>query len=328
MKALTILLVCVFLSACSSSSAPTGNGSTTINGQTITGAVRDSFAMPIRGALVTLEEPTTILSTNTDSVGRYEFDVVPAGLFPMKATMAKYSTDSESTLVVTGSNSTQSFTISRILPIVPQTGLVCLYRCTGNMLDSSTHHHDGRATGCQYVADRFNRTGSAIHFNGASDLVTIADSADLNFGDSSDFTICLWMKADTTTREALVLSKMNMVPRGIGYQFEMSDNLITAWAISNIGTAGTYIDSPNNPVITGAWHFLVVVVSGKTATETPWYDGQQFNKTQTPILTGSFANTAPLTLGNKFPGTLDDIRIYRRALSADEISALYHENSW
>jgi hypothetical protein len=29
-----------------------------------------------------------------------------------------------------------------------------------------------------------------------------------------------------------------------------------------------------------------------------------------------------------FPGLIDDIRIYNRALSEPEIQALYHENGW
>lgn len=62
-----------------------------------------------------------------------------------------------------------------------------------------------------------------------------------------------------------------------------------------------------------------------------YIDGS-LNATATDTTTVSTTNTSPVGIGSRgatgsylFPGSIDDVRIYNRALSATEVQQLYNE---
>jgi hypothetical protein len=90
---------------------------------------------------------------------------------------------------------------------------------------------------------------------------------------------------------------------------------------------------PTFTLTLNAWHFVGYTYNGGTSI-TVYYDGQS----QTGSLSGGLPLNTVLTsylpyptigkstngLGGYFPGLIDDVRIYNRALSASEIQALYN----
>ena len=322
-RSIAFLLLTFLLSACSSSSAPTGNGSTiTPTGQTITGTVSDTSGAPISGVTVTLELALTYSAAPTNAQGTYEIPNIPAGTYPIKAAMRFYTTDSATVVVTAGANSTQNFTM-RLAPIPPDPTLVAYYQFNGDAGDASGKHHDGTTAGCIYMADRFNHPQSAIHFDGSSDLVTIPDAQDLNFGDSSNFTICFWMMTDgfqSSTAEPLM--KWGTFGNSHGYRVEMLSGLLRGYVTTDITTNLVQTSAPSS----GSWHFVTLVGNGSSDILTLWIDGVQTSNGNASELRGSSINTLPLQLGYEYQGALDDVRIYRRALSPDDISTLFNEH--
>src|SRR5437016_3223931 len=89
-----ILLLSFVIGACASSHQP-ATDTRVDNGQTIIGIVRDTSGAPIKGASVRLEMTSSYSGTTTDASGAFKLEGIPSGTYPIRATMQKYSTDSQ-----------------------------------------------------------------------------------------------------------------------------------------------------------------------------------------------------------------------------------------
>ena len=176
--------------------------------------------------------------------------------------------------------------------------------------------------------------GQALSFNGTSQYVTTANSPVISAG----YTMATWFKTTTsytgTNWVALIGTSAQFSGAG---SFEIAvgnagggigaDNGAFLFFLNG---ASTYVNYSATALNDGKWHLLV---GGRTAAGYPFIsiDGE------TPIV-GSTAVTGSVTenpwyIGAKndsgstasyFNGSLDDVRIYNRALSATEVQQLYN----
>jgi autotransporter-associated beta strand protein len=142
----------------------------------------------------------------------------------------------------------------------------------------------------------------------------------------SNFTIAAWIKADSLS------NWMRVFDFGTGtsaYMFLTPDAGGTnalRFAITTSGGGGE--QQLNGPVLTaGTWYHIAVVLSGNTGTL--YVNGAAVaTNTSMTLHPSSLGSTTHNYLGKSqfsdpaFLGTIDDFRIYSRALSAAEISAL------
>lgn len=224
---------------------------------------------------------------------------------------------------------------------VDTTGLLVYYPFNGNANDETMHGYDGAVYGPELTTDRFGVSASAYYFDGIHDSIICKNTQNLNFG-TSDFTIAFWIK--TLANDLPVMSK---VPTSVdgqsgspyengwqihsemhpiyneGIRFDMFDGINGGYGILNSIKA-----SDNN------WRF-VSIVANRSSNIVMFVDGVIVD-TMNISQFGSIQNTAPLRLGvrgnwssvNSLLGCLDDIRIYRRALSVNEVQSLYHEGGY
>lgn len=169
------------------------------------------------------------------------------------------------------------------------------------------------------------KIGQALDFDGVDDLVSVADADILS--PSSEITVSAWIKRNSLTGRQFFVSKGQASSNAATeYWLEIaSDNGLIfqlADASSHKLTGATSITD------TTTWHHVVGTWDGTT--QKLYVDGVQDAVTVT--WSGSINNTTyELALGNRssardieFNGVLDEVRIYNRALSADEISQLYN----
>jgi hypothetical protein len=96
------------------------------------------------------------------------------------------------------------------------------------------------------------------------------------------------------------------------------------------GVNSTGNDVGNTVVTDSAWHHGTVVVRRTAGTAQFYLDGVSDGSANISSVTGSIDATEVATIGaqrgllNSFGGSLDDVRIYNRALSGDEIKRLYN----
>jgi len=164
------------------------------------------------------------------------------------------------------------------------------------------------------------KINDALFFNGTSQDVSIPDSASLEPG--NNYTIAAWVNAASLSGSSTntILEK----PYATTHQsFHIFFNPSFGFFNDNGSTTG-YLNSWITPAI-GTWHYYAAVVSGSTVTL--YIDGSQVAQSTTFPATTAYDAT-PVGIGAD-PGaeycncTIDDVRIWNRALSASEVQALY-----
>jgi hypothetical protein len=200
-------------------------------------------------------------------------------------------------------------------------------------LDSSTNTHPGTIIGATYVPGRFD---GALSFNGAS-YVFVPDAqsggptgAGLDVG-LRDWTVAAWIK---TTASGMVVTKMGFVgganPDGWGLSVSAIGTVGAVLHKAAVGTVNIFAGD-GATVNDGQWHHIAVVFN-RTGSMTRHVDGAP-SGTQYSLssLSGqSIDNTRQLRIGARdqvddeiyFNGVIDDVRVYARALSVEEIASL------
>ena len=191
------------------------------------------------------------------------------------------------------------------------------------LVDNSGNSNNGTIYGAPAWVT--GKSGYAIDFDGVDDYVSIPDAASLNFG-TGDFTICTWFK---TSQSADV---RNLFYKGAGdglsgWRFGL-DNINYGRPTVLIGDTVGHVTLVFGTTAynDGLWHHMVVVFDRDVAAEC-FMDGASIGTGDITSISGSVDNTDAILIGNsydKYIGSLDETRIYNRALSAAEISDLYH----
>ena len=179
--------------------------------------------------------------------------------------------------------------------------------------DCSGNKHDGSIYGASTVTGEY---GNALSFNGSSNYVSVPDSPGLRFG-SNDFTISAWIKhgsAGSTHR--------GIYSKGSGYNSDgiefyiASDTGKLRVLNNNTSRNSTAIVSDNN------WHHVAAVREGTSLKI--YVDGVA--ESFSGFFSGDLSSNSNAAIGCRngyyfFSGIIDDLRVYKRALSSDELSA-------
>jgi hypothetical protein len=227
-------------------------------------------------------------------------------------------------------------------PLIPwhqlNQGLVCHLPFTeggGNkVFDLSGKGNHGTIYGATWNP---GRTGPALQFDSTDDYVDLGGGSSFTWTPvTQDRTLGLWFYPTvqpTTTYPFQFL--MTATAPANRYQFTYYNNGGTLVLLASIhdnawGTLG-YFYTPTTLTL-NTWHHIVFVASSvgnnkiyvngvsKSVTELSWDDSSEINPTKVTIGSDSgFLSGA---------GTLDEYRIYNRALSADEIWQLYTEGNY
>jgi hypothetical protein len=179
----------------------------------------------------------------------------------------------------------------------------------------------GSATGTVANSASFiaGRVDNAISLNGTSQYVSTTFTQQL-----SDFSATAWFFSDTdATRNYDRIIDKNYIS---GFVLCRAGNASNKWSAYFIDEA---VAHPLTVTLNdGAWHHLALVRSGTTLTL--YGDGGAVSASRT-VSAGAISDY-PLVIGwsepqygyNYFKGAIDDVRIYSRALSSNEVATIYN----
>jgi len=165
------------------------------------------------------------------------------------------------------------------------------------------------------------KNGSSVEYDGNDDYGSCGNGSSVNLTD--EISIEFWIKAGQQNRDVAIIKKGVADPKYDNY-------LMYIWGSG--GTASFYVGNGTTSVFRSIgsitdnkWHHLIGTF---TTTEMRFYlDGVQVGS---PVATGwqPYQTAQPLQVGSgwvkNFKGILDDVRIYNRALSVEEVR--YHYN--
>ncbi len=212
---------------------------------------------------------------------------------------------------------------------VPTNGLVGWWPFNGNANDESGNGNNGTVNGATLTKDRFGNADKAYSF--LNDYILVSGSETINFTDS--LTVNLWYNNNTIYGGAFV-SK------------HTSGSFNSSFVIYNEGTTGcgprNYITDISNQVKTAdalsfcdtiSWHMLSFVFKKpilKMYIDHVLVDSvlncNTIKSTNNPILFGGTSILTSPFIGSATNAFLDDIGIWNRALTQQEITDLYNGN--
>lgn len=199
-----------------------------------------------------------------------------------------------------------------------QKGLVGHWKLDGNARDATPNANHGTVTGATLTTDRKGQSNKAYNFVAASSQKIAVSSASV-LALSSALTISVWVKLTTLSVQNLVHNSSATDYR-IYYQ---GDGSLVMQVSLDDGNSG-YHTSAAGVVTTGSWQHIVGTFDGlrvktyKNGAQV--LDEAAVGTIQTPgsgITMGGFTS-------EYLNGDMDDVRIYNRALSATEVTALYN----
>ncbi|MCD4684020.1 MAG: hypothetical protein K8R86_12115, partial [Bacteroidales bacterium] len=196
-------------------------------------------------------------------------------------------------------------------------GLVAWYPFNGNANDESGNGHNANAQGAQLSTDRFGNNNSAYDFDGHDDWISAG-----NWFTYQDFTISVWVKQD-----ALNSNYVDIIDNNHGYDnWVIQYNYdIDTYVFFTAPLGATAFTLPNNE-----WKHIVCIKDGVSLKT--YMNGVLQDEITATDPTVNYSNPY-LNIGRwggggrNFNGMIDDIRMYDRGLTEDEVDALYNENN-
>src|SRR3989338_11551701 len=207
---------------------------------------------------------------------------------------------------------------------------------TGAALDASGQGNHGALVNMSTSTSRVpGKLGQALKFDGVDDyvLTPAGTVSSLSFIQNTKiFTVSLWTKVGTGNYASFLGNSCSSL--GKGYLFSPGN---TTEMRTFMGTGGNFSRAYTSsaPITDNKWHHLTFIGNGTTASFQIYMDGMA--KAMTVVNDGDLSSgdstrammigrnqISGCELGTTYPSNLiDDVRIYNRALSAAEITALY-----
>ncbi len=190
---------------------------------------------------------------------------------------------------------------------------------------------------------------NALCFNGDNQYVQVRDHPEVNFfGDCANdvaesFTIDAWIRQDSNAVQGVrtFVDKRNNPASPQGYSFYVVNGRLGFQLGNGVGNnscnaAGAacfnYVE-PTASITPGVWHFVAITVQRCHGSGILYVDGS-------PVLTftplgGDYNNPADLYIGVRNPafgaanfrGCIDELEIFKRALSQAELQSIYNAGS-
>ncbi len=194
----------------------------------------------------------------------------------------------------------------------------------------------------------------ALRFDGVNDYVQSPSTIVTNFGApgpgpacsgsfascTGDFTIDAWIRLDSGATQSIMIivdKRAGNPPAIKGYSFFLLSGRL--WLqLADGGASGgfsNYMGSILSPALSdGQWHHVAVSVKRTTSTGIVFYHNGLTAGTANPLgRQGSLVNSSPLAVGTRtaasplsgwFDGDIDELEIFSRALTAQEIRNIYN----
>ena len=183
--------------------------------------------------------------------------------------------------------------------------------------DATGNGHDAAVQGAKWVVGRL---GSALAFDGNA-MLTVADAPSLDLAE--EVTVALWLKltASTGTWQSLVTKFLGDQRRNYGIYLR-PDTTGPGFSASFANASYRHTDlTAAQSFEDGQWHHLAATASLLGRKVRLFADGDIVAE-RTIDLGPMLTNDEPLRIGQGCRAVIDDVRLYGRALSPDEIRRL------
>ncbi len=207
-------------------------------------------------------------------------------------------------------------------------GIIAYYPLDGNAMDRSGQHNHGEIIGTVKASeDRNDRANQCMRFNGMDGYIHVPNTSSLS-SPEEQISIGVWVYAYdfSNHRYGIICNKSDQ--QGVRPQFGMHFGYDKGCFMAADFNGGRGVFK-TIPIALNRWYHMVMTVEGDQAIA--YMDGKLVG--QMTIKTNPFNKDLALDIGRSqtgnnpmfFSGQLDELVIYNRVLSAEEVKALYEK---
>ncbi len=228
------------------------------------------------------------------------------------------------------------FTNAQVPNYIPANGLVGWWPFNGNANDESGNGNNGMVNGAMLVEDRFGNDNKAYSFNGINNYIQLSSLFNgLEAGTSATYNC--WSLKQPNNSGIMISQWTQSTPAGpIGLYYGLTSNNLIFGAMnggenilssepvnsSELWNMYSVVYDANESVISNKFKFYQ---NGVVIPNLPFSVPSNFGNQSTISLIGARGVQASLGfIGDFFEGFIDDIGIWNRALTQQEIVNLYN----
>jgi uncharacterized protein (TIGR02145 family) len=208
-------------------------------------------------------------------------------------------------------------------------GLVGYWPFCGNANDLSGNANHGTVHGATLTTDRFGTANSAYSFDGIQSNIVVLNPVNLPIGNSSRTFAC-WFNYNTSIQPPIYNDWNSLICYG-NFGANCNANYLLLNNNQTIGYAGCSGLTTSSANILNSWHQVSSTYSNGEVKI--YLDGQLLSQTNnnshstslTDLYFGLFNNQLNSSQKYNLNGKLDDIGIWNRALTQQEITQLYQQ---
>jgi hypothetical protein len=217
-------------------------------------------------------------------------------------------------------------------------GLIAYYPFNGNANDESGNGYGGAVQNATLSPDRFGQAEHAYVFNGSNAYIELPSGVRDQISGAAKLSISTWIRPTGTPSGGTAIFGQWV---GVTAFLRPVGILLDRTAANDLSVSLTYgtSRSADANLQAGVWQSLVLTFDGTQSVPSDrlrlYLDGAELSlgagtDSDTPHLIGSSASSSLLGatesaggLAFFFDGSIDDVRIYNRTLSAGDITELY-----
>ena len=203
-------------------------------------------------------------------------------------------------------------------------GLVAYYPFNGNANDASGYQNNPVMNTATLTTNRFGLANSAYSFSGNQQIQYASQS---QLEKITNLTVSCWVSTtngannyDNCCLHGIVCKAIPTDPMMAGFQLGYGLEHVNAECDATTYAATALVND-------GQWHLLCAVFDHQNGRLNIFIDGKTDSTYNTPVNTLAVQNQLSIGIereGNYFfTGSIDDVRIYNRALSTNEVAQLY-----
>ncbi|MFW5857092.1 MAG: LamG-like jellyroll fold domain-containing protein, partial [Planctomycetota bacterium] len=221
---------------------------------------------------------------------------------------------------------------------IDSSGLVYLWRCNDDWTDSKGNADGVAAGGVGFASGKVDAAGS---FDGTDDFVAIQNLHYTTAGEIGNLSVSCWIKTDKTNTSIVDFDRSDYY--SLGVDFHSGDPNRISWDTAG-PTTGVHDMASVTTVTDNQWHHVVVTFEKATGTKRIYIDGALDNEVVGAhnaneglgigvedrygyLGDGSEAEFFTFLVAERnqryYKGLLDDVGIWTRVLTAQEVKDLY-----
>jgi hypothetical protein len=218
-------------------------------------------------------------------------------------------------------------------------GLIGWWPAEGNGNDSAGTNNATVPDGVTYAPAE---VGPGFSLDGQDHRIIVPDAPELNFSSNQDFSIEVWilpLASPDNWKDVMSVVDKRVAPDTItqlGYELNLEGGVVVFQMADTLAPFSWHNFSGGPDLRDGQFHHVAVTVQRNSTSGGQLYiDGQMVLTFDPTVCPGDLSNTGPLRIGNHatpdlpafYHGIIDEVSLYNRALSSNEIASIYNAGS-